>query len=738
MRKRLNKTHSRLILLGLIAFLAVLNPACARKVETSGAKPEESSEEDKPQAKVQPIESPLATEPALRPLSAQGSSLKSKPATAQSRKTTVTYIARPSRPVMMGGPMIPAPVPLYMQSYPCPTWEDCPEESAEVEEEPVAEEEAIADDNPPLAAAPVTPIAAEPEKDSDGDEVADSADHCPEVKAVHDDDLDGCEDGESVEEVADMDAAALLQDPDADPELADPGTRLATDSLPPTYQFSWVQKISSPKGKEIFTTAMDSLGHVYVYSEPHLIKLDSATGTPLWTKTFAGNDRPEIHKMVVSADNAVLTMVGAALYQVELKFSGSAGSSMTVDGGPAGKGVMMNISSEGEIQKIVFMNSTETSSIDDIQLDHNGNAYLIGSLLGTLDMARDFDQASSPVLGIKGDDGSAHGDIFVTQLSSDYSHGWTQVLGQKGMDKDPQARLDSEGNIWLTYLSPFSTASTKRDHEERENFSRSLAKIGRDRSIAWEKISTFANWNNSEINLVDWQIDRNNHLILLGTSSQMICSELFSGVPCPSVPLVGKRQTFLSKIGPDGGQSWLHLLQGNSDSSWVDGSKLAVDTNDQFYVSGMYFGSIMLVGNGGEVEYPSNIATGNPFIARYDAQGEMQGHFMPAVSATAWPGKLSFDAHNRLHLEIDDGYSEINFMPLSDQLEPMSAPSQLSSTDKVTVISAAILKDDYLITGRFSGTVDFDFGDGVQDLAAPVPATGSYDREYFIQKIKIK
>lgn len=204
----------------------------------------------------------------------------------------------------------------------------------------------------------------------------------------------------------------------------------------------------------------------------------------------------------------------------------------------------------------------------------------------------------------------------------------------------------------------------------------------------------------------------------------------------------GKRMAYISKMDPSGNFLWAR--QFNADS-WLSIS-IAIDHNDMVYLSGTFMG-FMDVDPGPDSTFLTSYAQHTAFICKLNSSGNFIwgkdfGYYLPSGNSASFINSIAFDNLNNVYT-TGSFTGSIDFDPGPDTFDLHSAGSQNHIYETDIFICKldsnghflwakqmgglghdhgfSIKIDDYgnfYTAGNFSGTVDFDFGQGTFNLSS--------------------
>jgi len=211
-------------------------------------------------------------------------------------------------------------------------------------------------------------------------------------------------------------------------------------------------------------------------------------------------------------------------------------------------------------------------------VDSNGNIYVIGYTYGDL----------------AGNTNAGESDIFVAKYNTNGTRQWTKLLGTSDYDFGFSIAVDSNGNIYITGWT-YGDLAGNTNAGERDIF---VAKYNTNGTRQWTKLLGTSDFDTG----LGIAVDSNGNSYITGWTEGDLAGNNNAG----------ESDIYVAKYNTNGTRQWTELL-GTSD--YDEGRGIAVDSNDNIYVTGYAKGD--LDGN--------TSAGGNDiFVAKYDADGTRQ------------------------------------------------------------------------------------------------------------------
>lgn len=311
----------------------------------------------------------------------------------------------------------------------------------------------------------------------------------------------------------------------------------------------------------------------------------------------------------------------------------------------------------------------------DIVLDEEGNMYITGLYIGTVD----FD----PGPGVFNLTSAGSSDIFVLKLDAQGNFIWAKSMGGLHGDTGMGIAIDKEGNVYVT--GGFSgtanfdpgpgtfniVGATTGQHEIF------VVKLDNDGNFVWAKAVVGGTWwdNGHKI-----EVDDAGNVHVIGRFYYQGGPRDFDPGPDTYFLTAGHEDIFILKLDTDGNFMWARNFGTAPHES--RGYSLALDEDGNVYATGYFRGTVDFDPGPGTFNLTS-VGTWNIFYLKLDANGDFVWAKAMVNSVTNYH---SVGDHGRKIIVGTDG--------------------------------------NVYITGRFDGTVDFDPGPGVFNLTA---SGGGYD-----------
>jgi hypothetical protein len=358
-----------------------------------------------------------------------------------------------------------------------------------------------------------------------------------------------------------------------------------------------------------------------------------------------------------------------------------------------------------------------------IATDAGGNIYSTGTLAGAIDV--DPSPTSTATLSQVG--GGV--DIWITKFNSSGDYIWGKAFGGTDGDVPYGIDVDSNGNVFVvgTYagtvdFDPGAGTTSRTSRGNNDNF---VVKLTTDGNFAWVKEFGGAN----EERATGVVLDSNNNILVTGLFNDNVD---FNPAPLETNTVTGNyADGFVLKLDPNGGYLW---AKGFGGSSADYGEGIAVDSNNNVYVTGRYTGNVDFDPGAG-ITTIAGSATNGAFILKLNSDGNFG--FARGFDGTGQDVGLE--------IEVDSGgniltagqfQSTVDFDPGAGTANLTTSPSSAIFLLKLDPSGNYLwakswggsgdlpwdlkitLSNDVLLSGDYLGTVDFDPNAGVSSYTA--------------------
>jgi hypothetical protein len=241
----------------------------------------------------------------------------------------------------------------------------------------------------------------------------------------------------------------------------------------------------------------------------------------------------------------------------------------------------------------------------DIALDADGNVFITG---GFEDEVNFDGTGDDDTYTSEGD-----ADIFFTKYNSDGTYGWTKTFGGVAEDYGQGIAVDSDGNIFITgYFQGtvnFNVSGTD-DHVSGGGTDIFITKYNADGTYGWTKtLGTTGDQLGYEI-----AVDSNDYVVAIGKFSGTVNFDASGGTDNHSST---GGNVFITKYGNSGSYSWTKTF-GNSGQNWY--YDVATDADNYIYATGYFTGTADFDGSDGVDNHTSN-GSDDIYVTRLSTDG---------------------------------------------------------------------------------------------------------------------
>lgn len=357
-----------------------------------------------------------------------------------------------------------------------------------------------------------------------------------------------------------------------------------------------------------------------------------------------------------------------------------------------------------------------------VRLDGEENCYVAGGFFGTADFRFDagFD--------VKTSNGEA--DIFLVKIDSSAQHQWAITIG--GIDNDwaYDIAFDSSNNIYLigcfsetVDFDPSSNVDEKVSNGNNDVF---VSKFAQDGTYQWT-----ITWGGIDIDRgYSIDVDNNDNIIVGGFFRDTVDFDPSVGVVTRSA---AEQDSYLAKYDQDGNLIWVLTWGGMSIF------RVLADNSGNVSALGLFSGEVDFDPGPGSNILTSNNNSGDHFLTKFDQDGNH-------LWAVSWGGQywdsdiwepysgLASDSSGNIYTsgivhgeaDLDPGpgeylvgseeYYEIVFLSKFNTGGNFIWAAAWEIGNHGLVMDMTIDNSDCVyITGKFTSTVDFNYGTGVDE-----------------------
>ena len=378
-----------------------------------------------------------------------------------------------------------------------------------------------------------------------------------------------------------------------------------------------------------------------------------ASGNLVWARNFGGTNSDAPYAIFV--DDAENVYITGTFYN-----SGNYdfGGGMTILSSNGQTDVfIMKINAAGNFEWAKSIGGTGFDFGTDISVDQSGNIYLTGQFSNTVD----FD----PGAGVENATANSSSNVYFLKLDATGNFVWVNIYeGFFSFGGGQHIVIDDNGDLYTA--GGFSSTADFDPGTGTFNLSSSggndifVSKLSASGNFIWAKNIGGA----SSESIKSFEIDGNNNLYLAGKFSGT--ADFDPGIGTSDLISSGGDDIFVAKLDANGDYVWAKNMGGTDDEEAIS---LSVDSDGSVFTTGSFFGTADFDPGTGTNNLTSS-GFQDVFISKLDVNGDF-----------AWAMSIGG-----------------------------------SSTDIGMGISVDLFGSLY-VTGDFNDTVDFDPGNGVNELA---------------------
>ena len=348
-----------------------------------------------------------------------------------------------------------------------------------------------------------------------------------------------------------------------------------------------------------------------------------------------------------------------------------------------------------------------------IEVDASGNVYTTGYFNATVD----FD----PGAGVVNLTSAGNVDVFVSKLDKDGNLVWARNMGGTGGDVGNRIAVDSSGNVYTTGVfqgtadfDPGAGTENLTSAGGRDIF---ISKLDSAGNFVWAKRmgGTGAIY---EDHGRDIAVDSNGNVYTTGYFEGTV--DFDPGAGTANLVSAGDDDVFISKLDANGNFIWAKAMSGWSVE---EGHGIALDSNGNIYITGLYYVTVDFDPGAGTVNLTS---TGGPdiFVSKLDGNGNLiWAKSMGSADATDW-------AETGTGIAVDPSgqvYTTGRFRSTAD-FDPGAGSATLSSAGSEDIFVSKLDGNGNFVWAKGMGGTGTDFSWGIA-----VDSSGNaYTTGYFV------
>ncbi len=357
----------------------------------------------------------------------------------------------------------------------------------------------------------------------------------------------------------------------------------------------------------------------------------------------------------------------------------------------------------------------------------DGAAYVIGSFEDTVD----FDPSKRKDK-FKAKGSSGYPDIYLTSYSREGSYRWTARMGGASHDFGDAVTVTRSGDVVLTGAfyekGDFNPTKQRDKHQSRGAGDIFVTLLHPDGSYGWTR--TFG----GEGSDVGWAVaaDNEGNIIVAGYFKLRV--DFNPGRRVDKRRSNGGEDVFVTKLGPNGSYQWTRTFGGSlRDTAWG----VATDADGNIIITGEYRGTVDFDPTKEGKDFHTSNGEDDVFITKLGSDGSYRWTHTfggPSINdkgfgvvtdekanvyvTGAFVGKVDFDERGGGDVRVAQGFSDIfvtKRAPDGSYLWTQTFGGEAIEAGVAIVFDGS---HSLVITGNYSGTVDFDFTEGVDEHTA--------------------
>jgi hypothetical protein len=367
-----------------------------------------------------------------------------------------------------------------------------------------------------------------------------------------------------------------------------------------------------------------------------------------------------------------------------------------------------------------FPTPRSANQIREVTVDLAGNVYTTGYFQGTAD----FD----PGAGVAQLTSLGEHDIYLTKSDPSGNLFWAKRIGGLGQDFAQAIRIDATGNIYLAGgfadTVDFDPGVGVTNLKATGTVSIFVSKLDANGNLLWAKTM-----EGSELGYVTGiEVDSTGNVYTTGEFSQTV--DFDPGAGSTLLTSSGETDIFVSKLDSTGNFVWAKSVGGNFSDSV---KALALDTSGNLYITGDFQGTADFDPGTAVVNLSAGSSASAAFITKLDGTGNLVWSkqlgglgasiggsrvFSYAIqvdntdnvyTAGSFFGTADFDPGAGITTLTGTEFSEDIFISKLDATGNFVWVKQIGNSGADAAIDLRVDSASSLyVTGRFSGTVDFD------------------------------
>ncbi|MDH4358475.1 MAG: Ig-like domain-containing protein [Candidatus Berkelbacteria bacterium] len=352
-----------------------------------------------------------------------------------------------------------------------------------------------------------------------------------------------------------------------------------------------------------------------------------------WTYSIGGTQDEEIRDIVIDSSGNVY-FVG--YFKGTVDFNPTGGIDSHTSAGDRDI-FLTKINSNGSYGYTYSIGNTGKDDGMGIAVDDSDNVYITGQFSLTVDF--------NPTGGTDNHASNGGQDIFLTKINSDATYGYTYTVGGNSLDEPSEITLDSLNNIYISGyfydtvdFNPTGGTDNHASNGENDSF---LLKINSDQTYGYAY--TIGGLNFDGGSAVD--CDSSNNVYISG---------YFTGFNIDLNPTAGidnhtsngNRDGFYTKINSDGTYGYSYSFGGSS----ADGSSsIVLDSSDNIYITGGFFGTADLDPTAGTENHTSS-GSADFYLIKINSDDSFNFAYTFGGTEGDYCYKAEIDSHGNMYL----------------------------------------------------------------------------------------
>ncbi len=281
-------------------------------------------------------------------------------------------------------------------------------------------------------------------------------------------------------------------------------------------------------------------------------------------------------------------------------------------------------------------NASETNY--GVSVDGNGNVYVTGSFMDTVDFDPGVDSAILVATG-------SSKDIFLAKYDSNGNYLWVKGVGGSGVDESLAVTVDESDHVYITgtFLGTVDfNQGGSGGTLSLPNGGSFIAKYDSNGSFLWAIAPRSRLSSNASRGIA---VDGIGNVFVTGYFRDSI--DMDPGPGSDTLIPAGESDVFLAKYGPNGDYLWAKGLGGNGSD---EGYGVNVDGTGNVYVTGFFASATVDFNAGGSGGILTPTGGQDAFLAKYDSGGNYLWAINIGSSGADWGQAVAVDDSGNVYL----------------------------------------------------------------------------------------